>query len=179
MDARTTFHIVYATEVMYETVVEGRQMVQVVQSGEFIQVDKTLRQIFKENQVRYGTNIQAAKASLKELFGNTHLAPFKFMAAIWFSSKGQNYHKGIWFALHHIREIGETRDGITPITLSSGIVVYIEARKEAFMRKMGLLSFWKERLDERNEQMKNSIQIIERDVQIVKEADNDYYTKKD
>lgn len=178
MKRRTKFYMTVVSAAMFASVVDGKQVVVIIENGKSKIYETTIAQIIKENAARYGTSFHGTKASVKEIIGNTHLVPIIYMDTIWFPTVAPNRSDCVWLAYHHIIKIGDMEEGKTPVTLTGGVTLYLDVKKASLMKRVGTISFWKDQLEGRKEQMKQGMKQEKNYLVIIKESNTVYYVQK-
>lgn len=178
MMTKTKYILPYQAEVFFETVVDGKQGLEVIINGNSLFMDMTLKQCIACNENYYGTNLKITKRLMKDILGTAHAAPYIFGDMIWVPLVTQNRADTIFVALHHFKGIEKDENGQIKIVLTSGISIRLKMTRASALLRFGAASFLKSKMDLRkNINYDPNHQQAPR-CEIVKEEGNVYFTKK-
>lgn len=175
---KSKYILPYQAETFFETVVDGKQMLEVIENGESKFVDMTLKQCIACNEHYYGTSLNIAKRLLKDAIGTAHAAPYIFGDMIWVPLVTQNRTDTIFIALHHFNKINPISGREIVVVLNSGISIRLQMTRISAMQRLGPASTLKMLMDLRKSLNYNPNNPPISSCEIVKEEGNVYFTRK-
>lgn len=175
---QTKYILSYQTEAIYQTVVDGRQVVEIIENGQSIFVDETLMQFITNNEIYYGTNAKAAKRIVEDVIGIVHAVPYIFMGMVWIPLVVKNRSDSIFIALHHFKRIHDVSVDETVIELTSGVRIRLPMNRSSVLKRIRIASVVKILVDLRKNSLHQPKNLINSQCEIVKEKGNVYFTRK-
>ncbi|MEG0386104.1 MAG: competence protein ComK [Solibacillus sp.] len=168
----------YEAEAIFETVVDKKQMLAVIENGNSLYMDMTLKQCIACNENYYGTNIKIAKKRMKDIIGTGHAAPYIFGDMIWVPLVTQNRTDTMYVALHHFKGIEENDNKQIKVVLSSGMRIRLKMTRASAIQRFGTAGILKNSMDLRKNLNYNPNNLLSSPYEIVKEEGNVYFTRK-
>lgn len=178
MDKKSQKLITHETQVIFETVYEGKQGVGIIENGVYRFVEGSLAQYFAYNEAHYVTNLAVAKRLAKDILGSSHAAPYFFLDMVWVPIQIYNRSVILYIALHHIERVENVSKFETIVELRYGVRLKLDISKGSLFAKLLVSCLLKVLLDGRKQFLGGLGHVLPSDCQIVKEQGNVYYTKK-
>ncbi|MEK4424077.1 competence protein ComK [Solibacillus sp. FSL K6-1523] len=168
----------YQAAAIFETVVDGKQVLEVIGNGNSLYMDMTLKQCIACNEHYYGTNLNISKRLMKDIIGTSHAAPYIFGDMIWVPLATQNRADTIFVALHHLKGIEKDEHKQIVIVLTGGIRIRLKMTRASVILRFGAASILKILMDFRKNLKSNPNTSQDPPCEIVKEEGNVYFTRK-
>lgn len=176
--AKSNYILSYQASVIYETVVGGKQGIEVFENGESRFIETTLNQCMAYNENYYGTNLNVSKQLMKDIIGSGHAAPYMFGEMIWVPLVTRNRPDTIYVALHHFNGLSTCLNGEIKLLLSNGTDIKLNISEASVIRRLGGASLVKNLIESRRNPYNNPNNQAASTWEIVKEEGNVYFTRK-
>lgn len=178
MSKSTNYILSYASQVLFETVVDGKQGIGIIENGESIFIEGTLKQLIEQNEIYYVTNLAAAKRIAKDILGSSYGAPYIFMDMVWIPLETNNRRVTIYVALHHIEKISAIAKAETKLQLTHGVTIKLMQSKSKVYSRLFVACLLKLLIDLKKKYMYERGKQQSKRCEIIKERGNVYYTEK-
>lgn len=178
MDNKSQKLITHETQVIFETVYEGKQGVGIIENGVYRFVEGSLARYFAYNKAYFVTNLAVAKRLAKDILGSSYAAPYIFLDMVWVPIQIYNRSVILYIALHHIERVDSVSKYETLVDLRYGVRLKLDVSRGSLCTKLLVSCFLKVLLDGRKQFLGGIGHVRSDDCEIVKEQGSVYYTKK-
>ncbi|WP_274309217.1 competence protein ComK [Solibacillus daqui] len=179
MEKNKKYILTYATQVLFETVENGKQGIVVIENGESYFIEGSLNRIIAHNEMYYITNLEVAKRIAKEILGSSYGAPYIFMDMVWVPVEIYNRNVIIYVALHHIERISCLSNSKTLLQLTQCVNITLSISKNKLYSRLLVACLLKLLIDLKKKNIYKKGNTLSKPCEIIKEQGNVYYTKKD
>lgn len=179
MTKKAQYILTYDTQVIFETVVDEKQGVCIIEGGESRFMEGTLKQLTAYNELYYATNLAIAKNLAKDVLGSVHAAPYIFLDMVWVPLEVYNRTVVIYAALHHIERISAMSAQETILELRDGTRIRLDVSKGSVYKRLFVACILKILMDGRKQQVFKAMTQIRKRREILKEEGSVYYIEKD
>lgn len=178
MSEKSNYILSYQAEAIYETVIDGKQVVEILEAGESVIIDGTLKQVIAHNEAYYGASLKTTKQIVKDITGTVHATPHIFMDMVWIPLEKRNRTVIIYMALHHYMGAHICTKNETALELTSGTHIHLMMNKNMVLNRIGTASLAKNAMDLRKHLLHQPKNRKKSRIEIIKENGNVYFTMK-
>ena len=178
MGKNQQYILTYGTQVLFETVENGKQGIGVYENGEYIFIEESLSRFLARNEMHFVTNLAVAKRIAKDILGSTHGTPYIFMEMIWIPLEIYNRNVTIYVALHHIERISSVSKSKTLLQLAGSITIILNMSKARLFSRLLVACMIKLIVDLKKQSIYKKRNMNNKPAEITREHGEVYYTRK-